>query len=144
MYNRFNNVKLPMASFLVGNVWCHLWPQQQWWLFQQSCTLFGQLSYCFSIIWWSNFKTWLGWCRPYGFFNRLLIQLVYITPWTQCSGLMLLILTISVTSYGAKSLANGTAVIGKTGMYQAGFFPVMMFGYPLGPRNLQERSPRTS
>ena len=33
---------------------------------------------------------------------------------------------------GAKSLANGTAVIGKTGMYQAGFFPVMMFGLPAG------------
>ena len=33
---------------------------------------------------------------------------------------------------GAKSLANGSAVIGKTGMYQAGFFPVMMFGLPTG------------
>ncbi|MDX3892190.1 PTS transporter subunit EIIC [Pasteurella multocida] len=31
---------------------------------------------------------------------------------------------------GAQSLANGTAVLGVTGMYQAGFFPVMMFGLP--------------
>ena len=31
---------------------------------------------------------------------------------------------------GAKSLAEGTATVGVTGMYQAGFFPVMMFGLP--------------
>lgn len=31
---------------------------------------------------------------------------------------------------GAKSLAEGKAVVGVTGMYQAGFFPIMMFGLP--------------
>ena len=31
---------------------------------------------------------------------------------------------------GAQSIANGTAVVGQTGMYQAGFFPIMMFGLP--------------
>ena len=31
---------------------------------------------------------------------------------------------------GAKSIAEGTATVGVTGMYQAGFFPVMMFGLP--------------
>ncbi|MDF5501603.1 PTS transporter subunit EIIC, partial [Vibrio parahaemolyticus] len=31
---------------------------------------------------------------------------------------------------GAKSLAEGTATVGVTGMYQAGFFPIMMFGLP--------------
>ena len=31
---------------------------------------------------------------------------------------------------GAKSLADGKAVVGVTGMYQAGFFPIMMFGLP--------------
>ena len=31
---------------------------------------------------------------------------------------------------GAKALAEGKAVVGVTGMYQAGFFPIMMFGLP--------------
>jgi len=31
---------------------------------------------------------------------------------------------------GAKTLAEGKAVLGVTGMYQAGFFPIMMFGLP--------------
>ncbi|GAM57451.1 PTS system [Vibrio ishigakensis] len=31
---------------------------------------------------------------------------------------------------GAKSIAEGTATVGITGMYQAGFFPIMMFGLP--------------
>ncbi len=31
---------------------------------------------------------------------------------------------------GAQSLANGTAIPGITGRYQAGFFPIMMFGLP--------------
>ncbi|MGL4982485.1 MAG: PTS transporter subunit EIIC, partial [Treponemataceae bacterium] len=29
---------------------------------------------------------------------------------------------------GAQSIANGTGIVGTTGMYQAGFFPIMMFG----------------
>ena len=29
---------------------------------------------------------------------------------------------------GAKSIAEGTGIPGITGMYQAGFFPIMMFG----------------
>ncbi|TQP90996.1 PTS glucose transporter subunit IIBC, partial [Vibrio cholerae] len=31
---------------------------------------------------------------------------------------------------GAKSIAEGTGIPGVTGMYQAGFFPIMMFGLP--------------
>ena len=31
---------------------------------------------------------------------------------------------------GAKSLAEGKAILGVTGIYQAGFFPIMMFGLP--------------
>ncbi len=31
---------------------------------------------------------------------------------------------------GAESIANGTGIVGITGRYQAGFFPVMMFGLP--------------
>lgn len=31
---------------------------------------------------------------------------------------------------GAQSIANGSGIVGITGRYQAGFFPVMMFGLP--------------
>ncbi|MCZ8497970.1 PTS transporter subunit EIIC [Vibrio lentus] len=31
---------------------------------------------------------------------------------------------------GAQSIANGTGIPGHFGMYQAGFFPIMMFGLP--------------
>lgn len=33
---------------------------------------------------------------------------------------------------GQQALDTGKAIVGQTGMYQAGFFPVMMFGLPAG------------
>ena len=65
----------------------------------------------------------------YGFFNRLLIPVglhhaLNSGFWFDVAGIN----DIPNFLGGAKSIAEGTAVIGKTGMYQAGFFPIMMFG----------------
>ena len=65
----------------------------------------------------------------YGFFNRLLIPVglhhaLNSVFWFDVAGIN----DIPNFLGGAKSIAEPTAVIGKTGMYQAGFFPIMMFG----------------
>lgn len=67
----------------------------------------------------------------YAFFNRLLIPVglhhaLNSVFWFDVAGIN----DIPNFLGGAKSLAEGKAVIGVTGMYQAGFFPVMMFGLP--------------
>lgn len=45
---------------------------------------------------------------------------------------MLLVSMILGTLAGQQALDTGKAIVGQTGMYQAGFFPVMMFGLPAG------------
>lgn len=67
----------------------------------------------------------------YAFFNRLLIPVglhhaLNSVFWFDVAGIN----DIPNFLGGAKSLVEGKAVIGVTGMYQAGFFPVMMFGLP--------------
>lgn len=67
----------------------------------------------------------------YAFFNRLLIPVglhhaLNSVFWFDVAGIN----DIPNFLGGAKSLAEGKAVAGVTGMYQAGFFPVMMFGLP--------------
>ena len=67
----------------------------------------------------------------YGFFNRLLIPVglhhaLNSVFWFDVAGIN----DIPNFLGGAKSLAEGNAVLGVTGMYQAGFFPIMMFGLP--------------
>ncbi|QEH49985.1 N-acetylglucosamine-specific PTS transporter subunit IIBC [Aggregatibacter actinomycetemcomitans] len=67
----------------------------------------------------------------YGFFNRLLIPVglhhaLNSVFWFDVAGIN----DIPNFLGGAKSIAEGTATVGITGMYQAGFFPVMMFGLP--------------
>ncbi|MGL6260983.1 N-acetylglucosamine-specific PTS transporter subunit IIBC [Vibrio sp. WXL210] len=67
----------------------------------------------------------------YAFFNRLLIPVglhhaLNSVFWFDVAGIN----DIPNFLGGAKSLAEGTAVVGVTGMYQAGFFPIMMFGLP--------------
>jgi PTS system N-acetylglucosamine-specific IIC component len=67
----------------------------------------------------------------YGFFNRLLIPIglhhaLNSVFWFDVAGIN----DIPNFLAGAKSLAEGKAVVGVTGMYQAGFFPIMMFGLP--------------
>jgi PTS system N-acetylglucosamine-specific IIC component len=67
----------------------------------------------------------------YGFFNRLLIPVglhhaLNSVFWFDVAGIN----DIPTFLGGAKSLAEGKAVLGVTGIYQAGFFPIMMFGLP--------------
>lgn len=67
----------------------------------------------------------------YAFFNRLLIPVglhhaLNSVFWFDVAGIN----DIPNFLAGAKSLQDGTATIGVTGMYQAGFFPIMMFGLP--------------
>lgn len=67
----------------------------------------------------------------FGFFNRLLIPFglhhaLNSVFWLDTIGIG------DITNFlaGAQALEAGTAVKGVTGMYQAGFFPIMMFGLP--------------
>ncbi|MBV7299618.1 N-acetylglucosamine-specific PTS transporter subunit IIBC [Enterovibrio paralichthyis] len=67
----------------------------------------------------------------YAFFNRLLIPVglhhaLNSVFWFDVAGIN----DIPNFLGGAKSIAEGTATAGVTGMYQAGFFPIMMFGLP--------------
>ena len=67
----------------------------------------------------------------FGFFNRLLIPFglhhaLNSVFWFDTIGIG------DLTNFlaGAQALEAGTAIKGVTGMYQAGFFPIMMFGLP--------------
>ncbi|MCF4176584.1 N-acetylglucosamine-specific PTS transporter subunit IIBC [Vibrio sp. McD22-P3] len=67
----------------------------------------------------------------FGFFNRLMLTVgmhhaLYPVFWFDVVGIN----DIPNFLGGAQSIANGTATVGVTGMYQAGFFPIMMFGLP--------------
>lgn len=67
----------------------------------------------------------------YAFFNRLLIPVglhhaLNSVFWFDVAGIN----DIPNFLGGAKSIAEGVATPGVTGMYQAGFFPIMMFGLP--------------
>lgn len=65
----------------------------------------------------------------YGFLNRLLIPVglhhaLNSVFWFDVAGIN----DIPKFLGGAQSIANGSGIPGITGMYQAGFFPIMMFG----------------
>ena len=67
----------------------------------------------------------------FGFFNRLMLSIgmhhaLYPVFWFDVVGIN----DIPNFLGGAQSIANGTGIPGVTGMYQAGFFPIMMFGLP--------------
>ncbi len=67
----------------------------------------------------------------FGFFNRLFLSVgmhhaLYPVFWFDVVGIN----DIPNFLGGAESIANGTGIPGQTGMYQAGFFPIMMFGLP--------------
>ncbi|QFR66743.1 N-acetylglucosamine-specific PTS transporter subunit IIBC [Furfurilactobacillus rossiae] len=128
LYNRFHETKLPMAlSFFSGKrcvpilaavtmlavtlVMLFVWP-----------AVYGAL-----VLFGTSIAK-LGWVGAglYGFFNRLLIptglhHALNAVFWFNVAG---------INDMG-KWLA-GTGVKGVTGMYMAGFFPVMMFGLPAG------------
>ncbi len=80
-----------------------------------------------------NWLVGLGWVGAglFGFFNRLLIptglhHALNNVFWFDTIGIGDLTTFLS----GQAALDSGAATIGVTGMYQAGFFPIMMFGLP--------------
>ncbi|MGS3446666.1 N-acetylglucosamine-specific PTS transporter subunit IIBC [Klebsiella electrica] len=133
LYNRFSGVELPKAlSFFSGRrlvpiltsfvmivvafILMYLWP-----------VIFGGLV---------NFgehiqKMGSAGAGIYAFFNRLLIPVglhhaLNSVFWFDVAGIN----DIPNFLGGAQSIAAGKAEIGITGRYQAGFFPIMMFGLP--------------
>lgn len=67
----------------------------------------------------------------YAFFNRLLIPVglhhaLNSVFWFDVAGIN----DIPNFLSGQSGIDAGTAIVGRTGMYQAGFFPIMMFGLP--------------
>ncbi|CAI0881313.1 EIICBA-Glc [Serratia plymuthica] len=133
VYNRFSSVELPKAlsffsgrrlvpiliSFLmilVAFILMYLWPM-----------IFGGLV---------NFgehiqKLGSAGAGIYAFFNRLLIPVglhhaLNSVFWFDVAGIN----DIPNFLGGQQSIESGKAVVGITGRYQAGFFPIMMFGLP--------------
>ncbi|CBJ82296.1 N-acetylglucosamine-specific PTS transporter subunit IIBC [Xenorhabdus bovienii] len=133
LYNRYSSVELPQAlsffsgrrlvpilnSFLmilVSFILMFIWPVVYDWLvaFGESITNLG--------------STGAG---IYAFFNRLLIPVglhhaLNSVFWFDVAGIN----DIPNFLGGQKSIEAGTAIAGITGRYQAGFFPIMMFGLP--------------
>ncbi|WP_245574992.1 N-acetylglucosamine-specific PTS transporter subunit IIBC [Chitinilyticum litopenaei] len=133
LYNRFSGIELPKAlaffsgrrfvpivtsvvmivvSFILLLVWPHIY---------SALVNFGE-----SIVGLKSVGAGI-----YAFFNRLLIPVglhhaLNSVFWFDVAGIN----DIPNFLGGAKSLAEGKAVQGVTGMYQAGFFPIMMFGLP--------------
>ncbi|MBW1213339.1 N-acetylglucosamine-specific PTS transporter subunit IIBC [Pantoea allii] len=133
VYNRFSHVELPKAfsffsgrrlvpilvSFLmilVAFILMYIWP-----LIFNGLVSFGEHIQ----------KLGSVGAGVYAFFNRLLIPVglhhaLNSVFWFDVAGIN----DIPKFLGGAQSLANGTAIPGITGRYQAGFFPIMMFGLP--------------
>lgn len=133
VYNRFSHVELPKAlsffsgrrlvpilvSFLmilVAFILMYIWP-----------VIYGGL------VGFGEHIQKLGSVGAgiYAFFNRLLIPVglhhaLNSVFWFDVAGIN----DIPKFLGGAQSIANGTGIVGITGRYQAGFFPVMMFGLP--------------
>lgn len=133
IYNRFSHVELPKAlsffsgrrlvpilvSFLmilVAFILMYIWP-----LIFGSLVSFGEQIQ----------KMGSVGAGIYAFFNRLLIPVglhhaLNSVFWFDVAGIN----DIPKFLGGAQSIANGTGIPGITGRYQAGFFPIMMFGLP--------------
>ncbi|NYS29907.1 N-acetylglucosamine-specific PTS transporter subunit IIBC [Pantoea sp. WMus005] len=133
VYNRFSHVELPKAlsffsgrrlvpilvSFLmilVAFILMYIWP-----VIFNGLVNFGEHIQ----------KLGSAGAGIYAFFNRLLIPVglhhaLNSVFWFDVAGIN----DIPKFLGGAQSLANGTATVGITGRYQAGFFPIMMFGLP--------------
>lgn len=133
LYNRFSQVELPLAlsffsgrrlvpilaSFLmiiVAFILMYIWP-----------VIYGGL-----VSFGESIKDMgaLG-AGIYAFFNRLLIPVglhhaLNSVFWFDVAGIN----DIPNFLAGQKSIDAGLATVGITGRYQAGFFPVMMFGLP--------------
>ena len=133
LYNRFSSVELPKAlSFFSGRrlvpiltsfvmiavafILMYIWP-----LIFDGLVNFGEHIQ----------KLGSVGAGVYAFFNRLLIPVglhhaLNSVFWFDVAGIN----DIPNFLGGAQSIAAGKAEIGITGRYQAGFFPIMMFGLP--------------
>ncbi len=135
MYNRFSNVKLPMAlSFFSGKRLVPIMSALGM-LVISAILLFIWPSVYDVLVSFGKMISGLGFVGAglYGFFNRLLIptglhHALNSVFWFDVAGIN----DIGNFLAGQQALDNGTAIVGQTGMYQAGFFPVMMFGLPAG------------
>ena len=126
VYNKFHKTELPtflaffsgrrLVPIMVSGIMCvvavilmFIWPVVFGWLvaFGEAMTRLGAFG-----------------AALYGFFNRLLIPIGMHHPlnavfWFDLAG---------INDLG--NFWGGTGVVGETGRYMAGFFPVMMFGLP--------------
>ncbi|CAD5897039.1 ABC transporter [Carnobacterium maltaromaticum] len=128
MYNRFSKVQLPMAlSFFSGK---RLVPIMSAFamLIISVILLFAWPPIYDVLVAFGTSISNLGFVGAglYGFFNRLLIptglhHALNSVFWFDVAGIN------DIGNFWA-----GTGIKGVTGMYQAGFFPVMMFGLPAG------------
>ena len=136
MYNRFSNVKLPMAlSFFSGKRCVPI----------VTAALMLVVSAGLMFIWPPIFGALVAFGETiakmgavgaglYGFFNRLLIS----TGLHHALNNVFWFNTAGIDDIGKFWANEGTK--GITGMYQAGFFPVMMFGLPAGAYAIYRQS----
>ncbi|WP_375152059.1 N-acetylglucosamine-specific PTS transporter subunit IIBC [Enterococcus mundtii] len=135
MYNRFSQVKLPMAlSFFSGKRLVPIMSALSM-LVISSILLFIWPTVYDVLVSFGKGISQLGFVGAglYGFLNRLLIPIglhhaLNSVFWFDVAGIN----DIGNFLAGQQALDSGKAIIGQTGMYQAGFFPVMMFGLPAG------------
>lgn len=133
VYNRFYQTELPSwLAFFNGK---RLVPILTSFLMMLvSIVLFFIWPVVYSVL--VSFGTWLvglGWFGAglFGFFNRLLIptglhHALNNVFWFDTIGIGDLTTFLS----GQAAIDDGSGVVGVTGMYQAGFFPIMMCGLP--------------
>ncbi len=135
MYNKFHNVKLPMAlSFFSGKRLVPIMSAISMLIISAVLFFVWPMVYNVLVSFGRGISS-LGFVGAglYGLFNRLLIptglhHALNSVFWFDVAGIN----DIGNFLAGQKALDSGAAIIGKTGMYQAGFFPIMMFGLPAG------------
>ncbi|MBJ7618352.1 N-acetylglucosamine-specific PTS transporter subunit IIBC [Weissella confusa] len=128
LYNRFSEVRLPTAlAFFSGKRSVPIISAVAM-LVISVALLFVWPPVYTGLVTFAKFISGLGWVGAglYGFFNRMLIptglhHALNSVFWFNIAG---------INDIGNYWASTGTK--GITGMYQAGFFPVMMFGLPAG------------
>lgn len=128
MYNRFHNVKLPMAiSFFSGKRLVPIMSALVMIFVTLALLVVWPLVYAWLVA-FGKFMVGLGWAGAglYGFFNRLLIP----TGLHQALNSVFWFDVAKINDIG--NFWSNTGIKGTTGMYMAGFFPIMMFGLPAG------------
>ena len=131
LYNKFAEVKLPeFLAFFSGRRFVPI----------ITSVVMMVVSFILMVIWPAIYNVLVAFGEAiiglgpigagiYGFFNRLLIPVglhhaLNSVFWFDVAGIN----DIPNFLGGQASIDAGTATIGVTGMYQAGFFPIMMFG----------------